>query len=108
MVAGMQPGRRTIRVRVTDGNGRATVETLSIRVREGAPRLLAVRLPRRLRTGAREVTIQISSTVSATLTVRGRRFQVGPALRRVAVPIQSGRGMLTLPMRLSAEERRPD
>lgn len=47
--------------------------------------------PQRVPSGARRVRVRIAVSARATLRVAGRRLRVGPAVRRVTVPLPSRR-----------------
>ncbi len=58
--------------------------------------------PSRLSRRARRVDLRVATNVTATLVVRGQRFTVGPAVKRVRVRIAAGRSPLVLKLRLVA------
>jgi len=100
-VTGLRPGRHTIRLTVADG-GRTTTVAVPVRVTAVRPAFLRLDAPPRLSRSARVARLRVASTVDATLLVAGRRFEVGPSPRRVAVPVKPGARPLRLTLRLRA------
>ena len=97
-------GARSIRLEATDAAGRRGVDTVAVRVRPTTPFFVRLAAPAIAR-AARTAVLTVAATQPATLTVRGRRFAVGP--RRAACASRSAPpGRIRLTLTLSAGGRR--
>lgn len=102
-VTGLRPGVRRITLTAT-GLGRRASRTVRLRVTPVTPRLLATGAPARLSRRARSLTLRLSASVPATVTVSGGRRRVravtGRRARRVRLRIRPGSRPLALTFRL--------
>ncbi len=99
---GLPAGRVLLRLVARDRQGRVGSATVRVLVRAVTPRFALFDRPRRLARGATRLRLRVATNVAATLTVRGQRFRVGPAAKRVVVRVPRGRGALVLKLRLRA------
>jgi hypothetical protein len=103
--ATLPAGTRRLRLEATDSAGRTGSTSVAVRVRPTTPffvRLTAAPISR----SARRAVLVVSATQPATLTVRGRRYRVGPDVRRIDVSVGPGPGAVRLELLLSAGGRR--
>lgn len=100
-VTGLRPGRRVIRLTVTDGRRSATV-AVPVTVTAVRPAFLRLDRPAAVGRNVRTVRLRVASTVAADLLVAGRRFPVGPVARTVSVPVRRGAAPVRLTLRLRA------
>ncbi len=97
-------GTRRVSLTATDRDGRAATASVGLRVRATTPFFVHLRA-RPLRRSARAVVLIVSATQPATLRVGGRRHHVGPAARRIRVPVGRAR-TIRLRLTLTAGGRR--
>jgi hypothetical protein len=101
----LAPGRQRIRLVAKDRTGRSASASTTVKVVATQPQILALSAPKRVSRKARSVTLAIAVSVRAKLKVNGRSTPVGRQVRKVKVPIKSGRGALRLRLVLSAGGR---
>jgi concanavalin A-like lectin/glucanase superfamily protein len=98
-------GTRRVTLEATDAAGRTGSDSVAVRVRATTPlflRLAAAPLAR----GARTAVLIVAATQPSTLTVRGRRYDVGSKTRRIRVPVDGAQGTVRLRVTLTAGGRR--
>ena len=99
-------GTRSIRLVATDRAGRVGSASVPIRVRATTPFFVRFDAAGRIARRATSVLLTAATTQAATLRVGRRRFAVGPAARRLRLPVPRGRGRHTLRLTLTAGGRR--
>jgi hypothetical protein len=104
---GLPSGRVRVVVAARDAGGRVGTASLVLRVRAMRPVLRVLRALH-ARAGARKLVLLVSTSISGTLTLEGRRYRVGTATRRLAValkhPLRTGRA-LPLVLRAGSKKR---
>jgi List-Bact-rpt repeat protein len=85
--AKLPSGRIVLRLLARDQSGRQTLALRILRVAPPALRLLQMNYADRVRHGGRTLTVRISVTAPATLTVSGQRYGVGSRPRSIRVPL---------------------
>ena len=73
-VAGLTAGRRRIRLVARDRSGRKASASVVVRLDQAQPTFLRLAGPKRIGRRTRRITLRVSSSVPATLSVAGRRF----------------------------------
>jgi hypothetical protein len=101
-VTALQPGATSIRLVVRDASGRVGSTFVGVQLGAAAPRFLILRAPQTISRKARRLSLQIESTIPATLHVGRATYQVDRRARRIAVRVQPGTKTLTLRLRLVA------
>jgi hypothetical protein len=101
-INGLLPGLRRIRLVARDRAGRIGVAVVSIHIQPVRPRFILLRVPTRMRSGARSLTLRVSTTVPAILATRHARYRVSRHVRALRVRVPRGNGTLRLVLTLRA------
>ncbi len=102
--ASLPAGARSVRLRATGPGGRTGTAGVAVKVRATTPFFVRVAAPSIART-ARAAILTVSANQPATLSAGGRRYPVDTRVRRVRVPVGSGR-TIRLKLTLSAGGKR--
>lgn len=84
-------GRVRLTAEARDARGRVGRQTVVVPVAAATPRFAVLTGPRRVGRRARTVVLRVASTFPATFSIAGRRYDVGPTVRRVTLRLGSGR-----------------
>jgi len=104
--SGLAPGLVRIRLVARDRRGRAAIASIRMRVSAASPFFTSLLWPGRIRRGARSLVLKAATNEPALLGAGGKRYRVGPRVRRLRVAVPRGRRPFTLQRSLSAYGRR--
>lgn len=105
-VSGLAPGLVRIRLVARDRRGRAASASIRVRVSAASPFFTSLLWPGRIRRGARSLVVRVATNEPALLGAGGKRYRVGPRIRRLRVTVPRGSRSFTLRLSLSAYGRR--
>jgi hypothetical protein len=107
--AGLPAGRHRVRLVARDRFGRVGRAAITVRLTAARPGFLVLSAPKSVARSARRVSVKVSSSLRARLTVRGgrgkQRFLVSRKARTLRVRVKPGRKPLTLRLTLAAGGR---
>jgi Concanavalin A-like lectin/glucanases superfamily len=103
--ARLRAGRVTLRLQARDRFGRVATAVKRITVKPVALRVRTLQVRRRVAARARTLTVEVATTVPATLRAGGRSYAVGPRARRlsIALPRRPRVGVLKVGMTITAK-----
>jgi hypothetical protein len=104
-VTGLRAGRGRVSLVARGASGTTGAASVDLRVVPTTPRFLRLSAPRRVSARTRTVAITVATTVTARLTVGGRRIDVDRRARRILVRVRPGRRTLRLPLTLRSASR---